>query len=114
MELINTNNSIQLSTKVIKARNFNSRLKGLMFSTPLTAQHCFWIPQCKSIHTCFMRFSLDVLFVNKNLKVIKIIKNLKPWSCTSFYTKADSVFEFNAGELNNIKVGDQLLLQKKE
>lgn len=114
MQLKNHNNSQLLSAKVHMAKNFSSRLKGLMFSPPLKDQNCLWISKCKSIHTCFMKFSLDVVFVDKKLKVIKIIKNLKPWKLTGIYLKADSVFEFNAGKLNNIKVGDQLLLQKKE
>ncbi|MBE8163172.1 MAG: DUF192 domain-containing protein [Bdellovibrionaceae bacterium] len=112
MKLINQKNSKVLSTKVHMARSFKSRLKGLMFSNPLAHGHCLWISQCKSVHSCFMKFTLDILFVDKKLRVIKIIKALKPWRITFFYIKADSVMEFNAGELNNIKVGDQLLLQK--
>lgn len=114
MKLINQNRSTILSTKVHIAKNFNARLKGLMFSKPLTSDHCLWISQCKSVHSCFMKFTLDILFVDKKLKVVKIIKALKPWRLTPLYIKADSVFEFNSGKLNNIKVGDQLLLQKTE
>ncbi|MBE8221685.1 MAG: DUF192 domain-containing protein [Bdellovibrionales bacterium] len=114
MKLINKNNSKTLSSKVHIAKNFSSRLKGLMFSNPLEGDHCLWISQCKSVHSCFMKFTLDILFVDKKLKVVKIITDFKPWRVTSICMKSDSVFEFSAGKLNNIKVGDHLLVQKTE
>lgn len=114
MQLINKSSSTVLSAQVHVAESFRSRLKGLMFSKALNSNHCLWISQCKSVHSFFMKFTLDLLFVDKNLIVVKIIKTFKPWRITALYIKADSVFEFNEGELNNIKVGDQLLLQKPE
>lgn len=112
VQLINNKNLKVLSSRICMADTFFTRLKGLMFSKALTGNHCLWILKCKSVHSFFMQFALDLVFVDKNLVVVKIIKNLKPWRLSSFCIKASSVFEFNVGQVNNIKVGDQLLVQK--
>lgn len=55
-----------------------------------------------------MSFALDALFVDKNLKVKKIVYNLKPWRFSPLALGAYSVFEFQAGNLKQVDVGDQL------
>ena len=55
--------------------SFKDRFLGLMFKHEIS-NLCF--PKCKSIHTFFMFENIDVIFTDKNKKVIKIYKNVKP------------------------------------
>ena len=55
---------------------FKDRLIGLCFKKNINEVLCF--PRCNSIHTFFMFSKIDVIMCDKNFKIIKIIKNLKP------------------------------------
>lgn len=95
--------------KMLIANHIFDRMKGLMFSTELPDCDGFLISPCNSIHTFFMLYNLDVLFLDKNFNVIKVIYNLAPWKMTWIYFRANQVLEMKAGTLKqNIKVGDQL------
>lgn len=63
---------------VYKAETFFERLKGLMFVKKENAFILF-LPNCNSIHTCFMKFPLTVICLNEKMEVVKKIKNIKPF-----------------------------------
>lgn len=86
-----------------------SRIVGLMFKKQMVGFDGLLINPCNSIHTFFCRYNLDILFLDKNMKIIKIIRNLKPWRITWIYFKACQVLELNGGSLSEeIKEGDTL------
>lgn len=108
MPLQNQTQNITYNLAVDTATSFSQRLIGLMFKKSYPNK-ILWIHKCKSVHTCFMKFPIDVVFVNKNLKIIHIQKNIKPWRFSPYLLKASSVLEYEAGVLKNqISVGDQL------
>ena len=81
-----------------------------MFSSDMFGFDGLLIKPCNSIHTFFMQYSLDVAFLDKDLKIVKIIRNLRPWRITGLYLKANQVLELKAGTLDNkIVEGDQVL-----
>ena len=82
------------------AESFERRLIGLMFQKGLDENTGLLITRCNSIHTFFMRFPIDVIFLNEKYEIIKIIENLKPWRFTRMYFKATQVLEINGGELS--------------
>ncbi|MBR3628149.1 MAG: DUF192 domain-containing protein [Elusimicrobia bacterium] len=63
---------------VCVAESFFDRFKGLMF-VPKEKAFDLLIKNCNSIHTCFMKFNIDVFCLDKEFKVVKIYKNLKPF-----------------------------------
>ena len=63
---------------VYVAESFFERFKGLMF-VPKEKSFSLLIKNCNSIHTCFMKFNIDVFCLDKDFKVVKIYKNLKPF-----------------------------------
>jgi len=65
---------------------------------------------CNSIHTYFMRFDIDVLFVDKNLKVIKKINELKPGKIIMPVKGAAFVIETKSGLLTHCNEGDILVI----
>jgi hypothetical protein len=85
------------------------RMKGLMFSEDLPDCDAFLIKPCNSIHTFFMLYSIDVLFLDAEFKVVKSIRNIKPWRMTWLYFNSSQVLEMKAGSLNvELSVGDKL------
>ncbi|OUR93702.1 hypothetical protein A9Q84_19765 [Halobacteriovorax marinus] len=98
-----------LCKKAKIAKSFSDRLVGLMFKKHMKNFDGLLITQCNSIHTMFMRYKLDLIFLDKNLNVIKIIENIKPWRMTLMYFKSTQVLELEGGSLNgSIQKGEQL------
>lgn len=91
------------------ADDFFSRLIGLMFKSEMIGFDGLLIKQCNSIHTFFMRYKLDLVFLDKELKVVKVIENMKPWRATLMYFKASQVLELKSGTLNNRIIKDDQL-----
>ena len=90
---------------------FFGRLIGLMFKKSLPAGSGIILKPCTQIHTCFMRFNIDVVFLDKNLKVLHIIENMKPWRISPLLLKARYIVELPAGTLKgHIKERDTLAI----
>ncbi|OPX89560.1 MAG: hypothetical protein A4E53_01483 [Pelotomaculum sp. PtaB.Bin104] len=94
------------------ANTFFARTKGLMGRKSLKAGTAMVIYPCFSIHTCFMRFSIDVVFLDKDGFVLRIIKNMKPYRVSPFVKGSYYVVEMLGGELpEEIKVGQKIELE---
>ena len=111
LKIIHPHSNFVLTKKARIADGFSDRLMGLMFKTEMKDFDGLLILGSNSIHTCFMRFNIDVLFLNKENKVIKIFENMKPWRFTWMYLKAIKVLELPGGTISHqVKVGDHLEL----
>ena len=94
---------------VKEAKSFKDRAIGLMFSSQMEGFDGLMIEPCTSIHTFFMNYPIDVVFLNKDNKVVKVIENMKPWRLSSFYFRANKVLELMGGTLKNrLNKDDQL------
>ena len=99
-----------LASQLIQADNFFLRLRGMLFRPPLAAGEAIIISPCQQIHTHFMTYALDVVFLDRDYKVCFIINSLAPWKFTKFIKSAAHVLELPAGAAAPIKLGDQLVL----
>lgn len=110
MRLLIKDKNTELASDVIVADSFVARSKGLLGRDSLEDKKTLWIHRCNSIHTWFMKFSIDVVFVDKNLIVRSVHQNVAPWRLILPVWRARSVFEFNGGALEGIQItqGDQL------
>lgn len=108
--LMNKTTNETLIPQLEIALTFSSRGKGLLGRSFLPDQQALWIHHCNSIHTFFMKFSIDCVFVDKNLKVKAIYQDVHPWRLVLPVWGASSVIEMTAGSVSRIKVkvGDQL------
>ena len=93
---------------VLKANSLKARIVGLLGKKSLEKGKTLWILSCSSIHTFFMKFPIDVIFVDKDLKVRRVYKKVPSGKILFGGWKASSVFEFQAGTLKAISKGDQL------
>ena len=102
--------SAQPSQLVIRrADTFFSRLAGLLFLPPLQPGHGLLIVPCAAVHTAFMRFGIDVVFLDRAGHIQKIVPHLKPWHAAAC-KGAWQTLELAAGEAQRLElaVGDSL------
>lgn len=97
-----------LLTAVPLAKSFYSRFRGLMGHTEKSFPMGLMIDRCNSIHTCFMRFPLDVYFLDQNNKVVRVVHQLKPWRLSPVVWSACRVLELPAGKIPHLKQGEEL------
>ncbi|MFV0636625.1 DUF192 domain-containing protein [Mitsuokella sp. WILCCON 0060] len=92
------------------ADTFWTRLVGLMLQKPLPPATGLLITPCNSIHMCFMRFAIDAIFLDRQGKILKIVRNLRPWIGISACWQAYSTLEMTAGEADRLGLEvDQVL-----
>ena len=61
------------------AETFAERARGLIGRDGLAAGEGLLIPRCGCIHTCFMRFPIDATFLDRRGRVVKTVRNIRPW-----------------------------------
>jgi uncharacterized membrane protein (UPF0127 family) len=92
------------------ASSFMDRMIGLMFRKDMYGFDGLLIKNCNSIHTFFMRYALDVVFLDKELKVVKVYRNIKPWRATRIVWGARQALEVKAGLLpEGLEKGKELV-----
>ncbi len=79
------------------ARTFYTRFKGLQMKKDLPEGNGLLITPCNSIHMFFMRFPIDVLFLDKDQTVLYIEEGIKPWKISKIIKKSRSVLELPSG-----------------
>ncbi|MGD2177759.1 MAG: DUF192 domain-containing protein [Anaerolineae bacterium] len=87
-----------------------TRLKGLIGSPPLEPGEGLLIVPCQSVHTHFMGFPIDVLYVDAAGQVVGLHRTLPPWRFGRFHRRARFVIELPAGtvEATGTELGDRL------
>lgn len=110
MPVINLSKNTWLATKVRKADNFLTRVVGLLKRKSLGPEEAIWLVPSKGIHTIGMKFSIDVVFLDKDKKVVGAISSLVPFRLTGINFASHSVIELPSGTIkkSRTEVGDQL------
>lgn len=105
-----------LVARVVEARTAWSRMVGLLAHANLPAGEGLLLEPAWSIHTWFMRFSIDVVFLDRDRRVLAVFPSLPPWRLVSGTRKATTVLEFGAGTLDRTPLhpGDILTLAPTE
>ncbi len=91
-----------------------SRMRGLIGSPPLAEGQGLLITPCSSIHTHFMGFAIDVVYVNREDQVVGIDREVAPWRFGRFHRGARYVVELPAGAAAGagVEVGDVLRVER--
>lgn len=87
-----------------------ARFRGLLGTSELVPADGLLLRPCRAIHTCFMRYPIDVVFVDRAAVVVGVLHELRPWRFSDVYASALATLELPAGtvEMSNTRVGDQL------
>lgn len=90
------------------------RMRGLIGRRGLPAGEGMLLSPAPAIHTAFMGFPIDALFLDRNLRVLDIVERLRPWRFAA-RRRAHAVLELSAGECarRGVEVGDRLELRDR-
>lgn len=113
MKIINKDKNVILAEDVVMANTLFRRIKGLLGKKELKSGQALILKPCDSVHTFFMRFPIDVLFVDKSNKIIEAIASLKPFRITALYFSARFAIELPAGTILSSLTdkGDTILIE---
>ena len=91
----------------------SKRRVGLLRHERLEPGEGLWIVPCESVHTFFMKFAIDLVYVDRKQKVRKVRRAVPPWRLSACLT-AHSILELPAGtiERTQTQAGDELLIEK--
>lgn len=111
----NTSRGLVLADRVRSADSFMSRVIGLLKTAFLAEGEGLWLSPCTSVHTFFMRYPIDVLFIDGDGRVLHSA-TMKPWRISRVLWKSRGVLELPAGTLerSKTKAGDRIEMQKRE
>jgi hypothetical protein len=99
--LIDKENGTVIVETLRVARGIRERMRGLLGRDRLALGEALMIERCSSIHTFFMRFPLDVIFLDRKFRVTRVVRNLGPWRLAAALGSA-CVVEFSAGALDGL------------
>ena len=113
--LLTANNKTCVIPRVKRTTNFLERMRGLLFSPPLQSGEALLIEPCRSVHTIGMAYAIDLVFLDADWKVVKIVSNLKSWRSTNC-RQAIMVLELMGKSLKhlNLSEGQQLKWQDEK
>src|SRR5271163_4317452 len=103
MNLRNITRATTVGTRITIADTSLSRLVGLAGRRRLDAGCGLLISPSSGIHTFGMLFAIDVIALNKSLRVVKLWQRLPPFRITSISLKVHSVLELPAGEISKCR-----------
>ena len=111
MRVVNQTKNTSLITKGRLADSFWLRLNGLLGSKPLQSGEGLVLAGEKSIHTLFMGFPIDVVYVDRQHQVIRSTANMVPYRLGPFVAQSKYVLEMPVGTIqqSRTEVGDQLV-----
>ena len=97
MYRLETDDGRVVAPHVAVAGSVWSRFLGLMFRASLPEGHGLALRPCNSIHMFFMRFPLDVLFVDGDGRVVRVLNGIRPWRASTIVRGAKAAIELPAG-----------------
>jgi uncharacterized protein len=105
----NLTKSTMLADRAGIANTPETRNRGLLRHTSLEPGDGLWIAPTQAVHMFFMKFALDLVYLDRQKKVVKVRHNVKPWRISAAL-KAHSVLELPVGTIGSSRteIGDQL------
>lgn len=113
VRILNPDKSTVVAEHVELATSFFTRLRGLLGRKGLSVGQGMLIRPTDSIHTFFMQFPIDVIFLDRSDHVLHIIPNMRPNRISPLVRRGRTVIELPAGALahSNTQIGDHLTLE---
>jgi uncharacterized membrane protein (UPF0127 family) len=104
--------AVTIGSRIGLADTFVTRLFGLLGKSSLDDGSGILIRPSSGVHTMWMRFAIDVVALDKNLRVLKTWERLRPWRVTPVSLKTHCVLELAPGQISQLRIeaGDQLVL----
>jgi uncharacterized membrane protein (UPF0127 family) len=112
LRIRNTSRDTLLADRAGIADSTKTRKVGLLKHACLEPGDGLWITPCEAVHTIGMKFPIDVLFLDRKLRVVKIRRDMPQWRLSGSF-RAHSVLELPSGtaEATQTVRGDQLAFE---
>ncbi len=109
LRISNLTRQVELASRVEVAGHGAKRRKGLLGRDRLPAGEGLWIVPCEAVHTFGMRFAIDLVYLDRRMRVKKVKSNVPPWRLSACLS-AHSVIELASGTIcsTRTKAGDML------
>jgi uncharacterized membrane protein (UPF0127 family) len=109
--IVNQRTGTPIATAVERAVTRSSRRRGLLGRDRLDPHCALILEPCTAVHTAFMRFAIDVVFIDRAGYALKIVRNVVPWRI-AIAAGAHAVVEMAAGSIapHELMVGDRLMV----
>jgi uncharacterized membrane protein (UPF0127 family) len=104
-----------VADRVVVAESILTRLRGLLGTHALPPRHGLLLRPCRQVHSFFMRYALDLLFLDAHNRVLRSFSDFAPNRVSPLVRGAAAVLELPAGALADIEVGpgDQLSIEPR-
>jgi uncharacterized membrane protein (UPF0127 family) len=91
------------------------RFRGLIGRAGLPRGQAVFLPNCPAVHTFFMRFALDLVFLSRDRRVVRVVRHVRPTRMVFGGRGADAVLEMQAGWLSADPPteGDRLAIRRR-
>jgi hypothetical protein len=115
LQVTNVTRGTVLATRLEAAHTGAKRRKGLLGRDGLAAGEGLWIAPCESVHTFFMRFPIDLVYLDREKKIKKARSAVGPWRMSACLS-AHSILELPAGKIRETQSerGDTLEIAAAE
>ena len=112
VKVCNVTRNTVLGQKIRVASSLFDRAIGLLGTSYLSPGEGLWLKPCRSIHTLFMRYPIDALFLDAEDRVVGR-QTLSPWRFSKWFRKTRSVVELAAGALDpsGTTTGDRIVFE---
>ena len=112
LRAINLDRAVTIAERVRVANTAVARLVGLLRTPEADFQPGagLWILPCDGIHMMGMKYAIDALYLDRDLRVLHVVRAIKPWRVGRVMLRSQSVLELPAGTIasTGTQVGDQL------
>jgi uncharacterized protein len=96
LKVVNATRSTVMATRLEVASSGETRRKGLLGRDHLSSGEGLWIIPCESVHTFFMRFPIDLVYLDRRNRVKKVRSSVGAWRISACIS-AHSVLELPSG-----------------
>ena len=100
LRVVNSSRRTTLATNLEVAGSGARRSKGLLGRKGLAPGEGMWIVPCEAVHTFFMQFPLDLVYLDRKHQVKKVRSNVTPWRLSACLV-AHSIIELPAGTIRD-------------
>jgi uncharacterized protein len=102
-----------LLDSVMRTASSWERMRGLLWRPLLLDGEALIIDRCGSVHTCGMKYALDLVFLDRQSVIRKLVRDVRPWRM-AWCIPAAMTLEMPAGSIDRLKLepGTQLLWQE--
>ncbi len=112
MQAINVTRGMPLATSGLHARSLWARSRGLLGRKGMMPGEGLLLDPCSGIHSFFMAFPFDSIFLDREGKAIHLIRNMSSMRMSRYVFKAKAVLELPAGTIDRTgtELGDKIAI----